>query len=282
VRVLITGGSSGIGLHTARGIARQGHDVVLLVRSAERGAQAADRIESKAGSRPEVVVADLAEQAQIRRVVPEIGTIDVLINNAGLLLTKQRMTPDGFEETFAVNHLAPFLLTTLLLERGAIGARVVTVASIAHTGAWMNLEDPMYEWEKFSGWNAYCQSKLANILFAFELARRLQGTSITSNALHPGFVRSGFARNNGILATAAMLAATPFTISEKRGAKTSIHVATSPDVEGVSGRYFAASREARASAQAGDPDLARGLWELSERLVSASRPASAVPPGRST
>jgi len=274
-RVVVTGASRGIGRESALAIAGMGADLVLVVRDAERGRAVADEIR-KTGASAEVVVGDLSSIADVRRVAEDIlrshDRIDVLLNNAGAILMDRITTKDGYEATFATNHLAYFLLTDLLLPalRRAPHARVVNVASEAHKRGGMRWDDLMGE-RRYSGFFAYCQSKLANILFTAELAKRLEGTNVTTNAVHPGAVASGFALNNRGAIKMLWRLASPFMLDSEEGAKTSIYVATDPSVEHVSGRYFDKCREKAPSRAARDADAAKRLWTISEELVSRAR-----------
>lgn len=265
--VLVTGATDGIGRATALALARAGLRVLVHGRSASR-AEAVLR--ELPGPGHEAVLGDLASLAAVRRLAADVAAkapvLDVLLHNAGVFEKTRVLTVDGLERTFAVNHLAPFLLTELLLPNvGAASAgRVITVSSVAHQRATLDLGDIGFEKEPYEAYAAYARSKLANVLFAFELARRLEGTHVgthvTSNALHPGVIttkllRAGFGMDGA---------------SVEEGAKTSVFLATSPEVASVTGTYFAGSRPAKASALANDPRLAADLFALSARLVSAS------------
>jgi NAD(P)-dependent dehydrogenase (short-subunit alcohol dehydrogenase family) len=281
---LVTGATTGIGLATAEGLARAGAHVIIGARTPARGEAARDRVATATGSdRLEVAVADLSVQAEVRRLAEEIARthdrLDVLVNNAGMVATHRQETADGIELTWAVNHLAPFLLTNLLTELLVASApsRVVTVASDAHAGAHLDLDDPQYARRRYRTMAVYGQSKLANILFTVELARRLEGTGVTANCLHPGLVGSDFGSRSGGLFSLGWRIMRPFVLSPERGARTSVHLATSPEVAGVTGRYFVRSRTAEPSQAARDAGLARRLWELSERmtgLTPAERPGA--------
>ena len=272
-RVVLTGASRGIGRETALALASMGADLTLVVRDAERGRAVADEVRARnGGGDVEVVLADLSSMADVRRAGREIATqherIDVLVNNAGAILMDRQVTKDGFEATFATNHLAYFLLTRILLGslKRAPAARVVNVSSEAHHRGSMKLDDLMGE-KRYSGVFAYSSSKLANILFTSELARRLEGTRVTANALHPGVIASGFAHNNkGLVGFLAKVGA-PFLMSSEKGAKTTIHLATDPAVASTSGRYFAKCVQKTPSREARDTAVARRLWEASEELV---------------
>lgn len=269
--VLITGGSSGIGRETALGLARLGAHVVLVGRDAARSAAAQREIQARSGNPAvDVLLADLAAQAEVRRLAAEVlaryPRIDVLINNAGGLYARRQLTVDGFEMTFALNHLAYFLLTNLLLDRlrASAPARIINVASQAHSGT-LDFSD-LQNARRYSGFRAYQLSKLANLLFTYELARRLAGSGVTVNAAHPGPVASGFGRNNGALWRLGFRLIGPLMRSPAQGAATSIYLASAPELAGVSGKYFADCREARSSRDSHDPAAALRLWEASERL----------------
>ena len=271
---VVTGATDGIGRVTARALAERGAEVVLVGRNAAKGAEVCKAIHRSArNSRVRFEQADLSSQAEMRALAKRLaegGTaIDVLVNNVGAMFTRRRESADGIEMTFALNHLGYFLLTGLLLEslKASAAARVVNVASEAHRSGQMDLEDPQGA-RRYRGWPAYAQSKLANVLFTYRLAALLEGTSVTANCLHPGFVASRFGQNNGwlfstFLKTLMRLSA----IDVEAGARTSVHVATSADVEGVSGRYFDKSREATSSLASRDEETAERLWEMSESLT---------------
>jgi NAD(P)-dependent dehydrogenase (short-subunit alcohol dehydrogenase family) len=271
---LVTGATAGIGLATAEGLARAGAHVILGARTRERGEAARDRIARATGSdRLELAVADLAVQADVRRLAEEVARghdrLDVLVNNAGGIRSRREETPDGIEWTWAVNHLAPFLLTNLLADllKASAPARVVTVSSDAHIGARLDLDDLQFTRRRYAAMAVYGQSKLANILFTVELARRLQGAGVAANCLHPGVVGSEFGSKSGGVFALGWRLVKPFALSTEKGARTSIYLATSPDVAGVTGSYFVRSQPVTPSSQAQDADLARGLWEVSERMT---------------
>ena len=276
---LITGGNTGIGLEAAVGLAEQGDRVVITSRNRDRGRAAVALIRERVeGADVDVMDLDLASFASIRRFADEFlrgsDRLDVLLNNAGLVLTKRTLTEDGFEGTFGVNHLGHFFLTSLLLERlkATPGARVINVSSGAHKAARGGLDfDDLQSEHGYNGFGTYNRSKLANIYFTRELARRLDGTEVTANALHPGFVRSEFARggDTGRLGSLGIRIAAPFAISPKKGARTSIYLASSPAVADVSGLYFYKCRPTAVSKAAEDDDAARRLWEISEQLVAS-------------
>jgi len=274
---LVTGANSGIGKVTALELARRGAHVVMVCRDRARGEAALAEIKRSSGNeRVELMLCDLSSQADIRRFADEFkathNRLDVLINNAGLYLRKRETTVAGIEMTFAVNHLAYFLLTNLLLDRlkRSAPARIVNVSSDAHKHGHINFDDLQGE-KSYSGVKAYCHSKLANVLFTRELARRLAGTRVTVNCLHPGAVATSIFRAlpkpiEGIIKL--------LTISPEKGAQTSVYLASSPDVEGVSGKYFVRSAEARASAEAQDDEVAARLWAESARLTGLEADAA--------
>ena len=278
--VVITGGNAGIGKETAIGLARQGARVIITSRDAERGARAIDEIQRRSDrSTVEVMALDLASFASIRAFAAEllerIDALDVLVNNAGLIHRTRTLTAEGFETTFGVNHLGHFLLTSLLVDRlrASAPSRVVVVASDAHEGAKQGLDfDDLQSERRYRWGQVYGKSKLANIYFARELARRLDGSGVTSNSLHPGFVRSEFGQGGdlgGLYEFGLKYLAAPFAISQEAGARTSIHVASAPELEDATGGYYVKCKLASPSRIAQDDDAARRLWEISERLVSA-------------
>ena len=270
---LVTGATSGIGRETALELARRGATVALVARDPVRGEGTLAEVKrAAAGAPPLLFRADLGSLPDVRRLAGEVShrlpRLDVLVNNAGAIHMERKRSADGHEMTFAVNHLAPFLLTNLLLPklRASAPARVVNVASDAHRPATLDLDDLMGE-RSYRGMRAYSQSKLANVLFTYELARRLDGTGVTTNALHPGVVATGFGRNDPGWLRVAVRLLSPFLLDARRGAATTLHVATAPELEGVTGRYFARSREADSSPASHDREAQRRLWEASERLT---------------
>ncbi len=279
---VVTGASSGIGEETALGLARLGARVLLVCRSRERGERSRERIRAATGSDAvELALADLASLAEIRRLADALlercPQIQLLVNNAGVFSLRRTTTIDGFETTFAVNQLAYFLLTRLLLERivASAPARIVNVASEAHRLGALDPDDLQSE-RGFRPMRVYGRSKSANILFTLELARRLEGTGVTANAVHPGAVATRLGHQNlpAPLRRAAALLLRPFMRSPARGAETSLYVATAPELAGVSGRYFADARQRAPAAAARDPELARRLWELCAELCDAALAAS--------
>jgi NAD(P)-dependent dehydrogenase (short-subunit alcohol dehydrogenase family) len=273
---IVTGASGGIGLWTALGLAMAGAHTVMLCRDARRGEEARRFIADKAGRVPELVLADFADLAQVRAAGAEIAErhryIHILVNNAGLFAPKRTLTKDGYELTFAVNHLAPFLLTDALLPALELAgeasrhARIVNVASAAANRASIDLRDLMSA-RRYRMLGAYGQSKLANILFTKELARRLPPKPISANCLHPGVVATGIGNKGGI-GGLAWSAIKPFLIGPEQGAVNSLFVATSPDIEGVSGTFFVKQRPAKPNPIAEDPAVAAALWAESDRLAA--------------
>jgi NAD(P)-dependent dehydrogenase (short-subunit alcohol dehydrogenase family) len=270
---LVTGATAGIGLVTAQELARKGARVILVGRSSERCSRAADEIRAQAGTTAvEWLVADLSSQGDIRRLADQVrqrsGRLDVLVNNAGGIFLKRQESADGIEMTFALNHLSYFLLTSLLLPllESSAPARVVNVASDAHKGVSINFDDIEGK-TRFGGWRAYQKSKLANLLFTYELARRLEGKRVTANALHPGFVRTTIFREPGFVGWLLRRAADVIALSPEDGAKTSIYLASSPDVAGVSGQYFVKEKPTESSPQSRDTAAAQRLWQLSEEMT---------------
>jgi retinol dehydrogenase 12 len=268
---VVTGATSGIGKAAAAALAKMGATVVLVGRDRGRTEAAAAQIAEVSASPPRAEIADLSSLEQVRGLAARLAgleRIDVLINNAGLVLGERRITPDGLEHVFALNHLAPFLLTNLLLPKltGSAPARVVTVASDAHSAARLDLRDPNLE-HGWDSWRSYANSKLANILFTRELARRLDGTGVTANCAHPGVVRTGFGRESRPLLKLGITIARPFMLSPERGADTVVYLASSPDVAGQTGGYYVKRQRREPSAAARDDTAARELWELSEKLT---------------
>jgi NAD(P)-dependent dehydrogenase (short-subunit alcohol dehydrogenase family) len=275
---VVTGANSGIGKQTALSLARAGARVVITARDPVRGRDAVSDIRSRSGNESvDLVVFDLGNLASVRTGAAEIlalcDRIDVLVNNAGIVLSERRPSADGLEATFAVNHLGPFLLTELLLDRikQSAPARIVNVASTAHKGARSGLDfGDLQSTKRYSGMQVYSRSKLANIYFTSELARRLDGTGVTANCLHPGTVATGYGRDgdtSGFLAFGLKLAA-PFFLSPEKGARTSVYLASSPEVSTTSGKYFVKCKPRLPSKAARDDAAAKRLWEVSDVLVA--------------
>ncbi|MCA1833340.1 MAG: SDR family oxidoreductase [Actinomycetota bacterium] len=270
--VVITGANSGIGKETARGLAQKGARVVMVCRNPEKGARAAEEIRKDAPGGVDLVVGDLGTLGSTRDLakilIDSYPKIDVLVNNAGVYRLRRTPTADGFEETFAVNHLAPFLLTNLLLDtvRASAPSRIVVVASDAHRGMRMEFDDLQSE-QRYKAQTAYGRSKMANIMFTYALARRLEGTGVTVNALHPGFVASNFGSGNKVPVKPVMMILGLFVLSPKQGAETPIYLASSPDVDGVSGKYFYKSRPKESTEPTYDVAAQERLWMISEQLT---------------
>ncbi len=270
---LVTGANSGIGKETTRELAARGAAVIMVCRDREKGMAALSEITGSTGNgKLDLQIADLADMAQVRnlgeRICSAYPRLDVLINNAGLQLWDRHVTPDGYEMTFAVNHLAPFLLTHLLLEplKAAGTARVINVASGLHKFGRMNFDDLMFT-GRYSSLKAYGTSKLAIIMFTYELARRLAGAGITANAVMPGVARTRFTRDyQGLMGFGTRLIRV-FMISAQRGAQTPVYLATSPEVEGVTGEYFEKLKAIKSSAASYDSAVARRLWQVSAELT---------------
>lgn len=270
---LVTGATNGIGKEVARGLLRHGLAVGIVARDRRKGERVAGELGSERdGGRPGLYVADLSLQADLRRLAAEVSErqpgLSVLVNNAGALFGERATTVDGIERTLALNHMGYFLLTQLLLpvlERNA-PARIVNVASAVHRSATIDFDDLMSE-RGYGAMRAYAQSKLANVLFTYELARRLEGRGVTANCLHPGVVASGFGRGGGTAFNAMYSFGKPFMRSPERGADTAVWLATDPGLAATSGKYFIDRREARSSPISYDHDVARRLWVASERLV---------------
>ena len=271
--VLITGGTSGIGKATAVALAAMGADVVVTGRDPERGERAVEEIRGEStGGSVELMLADLALQAEVRRLAEEFGgrhdRLDVLVNNAGLVQSTRTETPDGIETTLAVNHLAPFLLTNLLLGllKKSAPSRVVTVSSEAQRWGSMDFND-LQSRRKYKGMPVYGMTKLANIMFTYELAERLEGTGVTATCMHPGAVNTRFGTNNSGPMTLLFRLSKPFMRSPEQGADTLIHLAFSREVEGVSGKYYSDRKWIEPQKIALDPQARRTLWEASEELT---------------
>ncbi|MGA9119638.1 MAG: SDR family oxidoreductase [Bacteroidota bacterium] len=279
---LITGATSGIGAVTALELARLGYNVVGVGRSERECFRMTQRIRNATGNGSvEFLPTDLSSQSEVRDLAKRLNLfsdrLDVLVNNAGGYFAKRQVSVDGIEMTFALNHLAYMQLTMLLLERlkVASGARIVNVASAAHRGASIDFEDLLGE-KQYDRLIAYRQSKLANILFTYELARRLQGSKVTVNALHPGVVRTNLGANNGWLRARVRNIVMRRMISPGEGAKTSIYLASSPDVEGITGKYFIDCCETPSSPASYDQEVAAHLWDVSMKLLGLREEISVV------
>jgi NAD(P)-dependent dehydrogenase (short-subunit alcohol dehydrogenase family) len=280
--VLITGANQGIGKASAIALGKLGARLVIVCRNGQKGRAAVADIQQAGVSDVELIVGDMSSQADIRRVAGEFRAknerLDVLLNNAGVLVTTKRTTIDGIEETFAVNHLGYFLLTHLLVDmlKASAPSRIVSVSSEAHRRVPMRWDDLEFKKTEYSSFAAYGQSKLANILFTRELARRLEGTQVTANCLHPGVVATGFGSTDGGVMSVVMKVASPFLITPEKGARTSIFLASSPDVQGVSGKYFDKCKEKRPSPEALVAGAPERLWAISEEKTGIRASSAAA------
>jgi len=273
---IVTGANSGIGKATSLGLAQMGATVVMVCRDRTKGEEAQNEIKTKSGNDAvDLLLAELSSQESIRQLVENFQQhykqLDVLINNAGGVNLSRRETLDGLEMTFALNYLAPFLLTNLLLDKlkASAPARIVNVSSESHESGYIKMDDLQLE-KKYRLMRAYGQSKLALVLFTYELARRLQGTGVTANCLHPGFVATNIGQSGvgRVGRSIVKLIFSSLGISPEEGAKTSIYLASSPDIEGVTGKYFVKSIPVRSAPISYDESLQRQLWEESAKLVN--------------
>ncbi len=279
--VLFTGGTDGLGRAGALELARRGARLALVARSPEKGERVAAEIRAASGAEVELLLGDLASLAEVRAVAERFrerhDRLDVLVNNAGAIFVERGLTVDGFERTFAINHLAPFLLTNLLLDRlrATPGARVVSTASGAHLQSRLELARVAQAEQGYKAFPAYADSKLCNILFTRELHRR-EGPALTASCFHPGFVGTNFGANNGGFAAKVWTTVGHYIArSPEKGAETLVWLASSPEAASVGGGYFKDRRPEKRSKLAQDDDLARELWELSARLCGVS-PRSAL------
>lgn len=274
---LITGATSGLGAVTAMELAKMGATVIVGGRSASKCSARAEEIRRATGARVETAVADLASMEQVRRMAGEVGAklerLDVLINNAGTYLFERTLTPDGHEKTFAVNYLAPFLLTNLLLDRlkASPSARIVNVSSMAHASGTIDFDNLQGE-RSYERLDAYSRSKLALLMFTYELARRLEGTSVTANAIHPGVVATELGSEGGVkewLRVRVRNLTKRSMLTPEEGARFLVHAASAPELEGVSGRYLDQGKEKKSSPASYDGAVAKRLWQVSERLTTS-------------
>lgn len=277
--IIVTGANAGIGRVTALELAKLGARVVMVCRDKERGAAAQQAIITQSGNnRVDLLLADLSSQQSIRQLAATIQQkytrLDVLVNNAGAMFASRQLTVDGLEMTFALNHMNYFLLTNLLLDMiiSSAPSRIVNVSSEAHRGTKLDFADLQHE-KSFLGFGVYGQSKLANIYFTYELAQRLEGTGVTTNALHPGFVATNFAKNNGLVYRLGMFLMRPLAMNDQKGAETQIYLASSSEVEGITGKYFNKKRAVPSSEVSYDVAAAQHLWSISESLSQIPLPS---------
>jgi retinol dehydrogenase-14 len=272
--VLITGGTSGIGRAAATALAAMGAEVVVTGRSRERGESAVEEIRNTSGNeKVSLMLADLAVQAEVRGLAQEFreqhDRLDVLVNNAGIIQSERAETPDGIELTLAVNHLAPFLLTNLLLDllKESAPSRIITVSSEARRGAEIDFDDLQSE-RRYRAFKVYGMTKLANILFTYELAGRLERTGVVANCLHPGAVNTNFGKNDRGVGTLLFRAFKPFMRSPDQGADTLIYLASSPEAGDMTGRYLTDRKVVSSSDEPHDEATRKRLWEVSEELTN--------------
>jgi len=269
---MITGANSGIGKATALRLAEMDARIVMVCRNKERGETAQQEIIEKTGNKNvDLLICDLSSQEQIRKLVSEFKlkyqNLHILINNAGIVLSKRQLSVDGIEMNFAVNHFAPFLLTNLLIDilKKSAPSRIVNVSSGVHKMASMDFDDLHGENKKYGAFKNYGVSKLAITLFTYELSRKLEGTGVTVNAVHPGVVRSSLGRD---LPTISRRFQKTFFKSPRKGAATSIYLATSPEVEGITGKYFVKKQPKRSSDESYNEEYAKRLWEISVEMTN--------------
>jgi len=280
--VLVSGATNGIGKQSALELAKMGAQVVIIGRNKTKTEETLREIQSASANKDvHALIADLSSMAEVRRVAADFrkqfSRLDVLLNNAGAVFASRQETVDGYEMTFALNHLSYFLLTNLLLDmvKASAPSRIVNVSSDAQTSDALNFDDLQNKQSYgMGGFRAYAQSKLMNVMFTYELARRLAGTGVTVNALHPGVVNTGFGRNNKGLMLVAMNVLSLFTIKAEDGAKTSIYLASSPEVQGVTGKYFDKSKPKQSPAVSYDEAAQKRLWDVSEQLTGLATPAA--------
>ncbi|HEX2619204.1 MAG TPA: SDR family oxidoreductase [Phototrophicaceae bacterium] len=275
---LITGATSGIGLETARALAKQGAKVVIVGRNPQKTAQVVQELKQSTGSEHiDSFVADLSLMSEVHKLADAFKArydrLDVLINNAGAWIGKKELTKEGLEMTFALNHISYFLLTNLLLDVliDSAPARIINVSSDAHRPAKIDYANLQGE-TSYNVIKIYGISKLMNVLFTNELARRLEGTGVTANSLHPGVIKSGFGRNNGFPWNMVFMLMSPIAKTPEVGAKTSVYLASSPEVATVTGKYFDQGKIAQPGAEALKVDEQRHLWEISEQITGVTAP----------
>ena len=269
-RVLVTGATTGIGRVTAVELGRAGAEVIVIARDRKKADETLAELVQVGAPPGHALLADLSLMSSVRTLAAEVrgkfDRIDVLVNNAGAIFGTRALTAEGFERTFALNHLSYFLLTNLLLDRIPSGGRIVNVSSDAHRPAKVDFDDLQLE-RRYTAFGAYCLSKLMNLLFTFELARRVSARGITANAAHPGPVATNFGRSNRGFVGALFTLAGPFMLTPQKGARTQIWLASSPEVEGVTGKYFAKRKEKKPSPRALDEATQKRLWDVTTALV---------------
>ena len=279
---LVTGSTSGIGKEIAVGLAKMKANIILVGRNKAKCQAALEEISRNVSistneNRVSYLLADLSSQASIHQLANKFlesyESLDILVNNAGVFLSRRVTTVDKIEYTFAVNHLAPFLLTNLLFERikASSPSRIITTSSVAHRGAYINFDNLQFERGRYNGVEAYRQSKLANILFTKELARRSRGSGVTSNCFHPGGVRTNLVQSNPWYYRLIWAIINPFLVSPKKGADTAIYLASSSKIADISGKYFVNRKPVRPSELAEDHNIAARLWKISEELTGNSK-----------
>ncbi len=272
--VLVTGATNGIGQVAALELAKMGAQVAIVGRNKNKTEEIAKSMQQASGSTVTPIIADLSLLTGVRSAASDFKNqfkrLDVLVNNAGAIFGNRQETREGYEMTFALNHLNYFLLTNLLLDtlKASAPSRIVNVSSDAHTGAKVNFDDiQVKQGYGMGGMKAYGQSKLMNILFTYELARRLEGSGVTVNALHPGVVATGFGHNNGGVMDFVMKVMHRFALTPEQGADTIIYLASSPEVEGVTGKYFDKRKAVKSNDVSYDTAVAKRLWEVSEQIT---------------
>ncbi len=281
--LLITGATNGIGKAVSIELAKMGGTLVLVGRDPEKTRRTVEEIKSESGnSAIEGLIADLSSMADVRRLAEtykrKYSRLDVLVNDAGGIFATRQVTVDGYERTFATNHLAYFLLTNLLLEmlKASAPSRVINVSSAAHRGAELDFDDLQLEKNySFGGMKAYSQSKLENLLFTYDLARGLAGTGVTVNAVHPGTVATGFGENNNGPMKVGMQFLHRFSLTPEQGADTVVYLASSPEVEGINGKYWVNRRQEVSSPASYDEEAQKRLWAVSEQLTGIAEPVHA-------
>ncbi|MFN8578324.1 MAG: SDR family oxidoreductase [Candidatus Sericytochromatia bacterium] len=272
---IVTGANSGVGKVTALELAKMGAEVIMVCRNQKKGEEALDEILIKSkNNKVKLMLCDFSSQKSIRAFVDEFKSkydkLHILVNNAGLIIPERKLTEDGIELTFAINHIGYFLTTNLLLDllKNSAPSRIVNVASDAHKAGHINFNDINYENNKYKSMNVYCDSKLANILFTKELAKRLKGTNVTANCLHPGVVNTNFANDYAEKFGFIAKIVKSFLITPEKGAETQIYLASSSEVEGITGEYFDKKKIKTPSKEARDPEIAEKLWKISERMTN--------------